>query len=151
MVAAHRRADARRDFVTDDHRAHEGRAGDAARLRQCQRGRNGRRARVINAVAKNVIDLSRVCGAAVDEAGRARSGTLPECKARAAVADFFSQRFFKQRGGRQHRARPERGEPVDHGAFGVARHLGRDGLVAVGGGPMGELFDDVRGLVHGGG
>ena len=71
MRAAHHRADASGDLVADDHRTQEFLAG--ARAWQRERRGDGRRARVIDAVAIDVVDLDRVRGGAVDQRNRART------------------------------------------------------------------------------
>ena len=144
VVAAHGGADAGGDFVTDDDRAHQRFAGDAARLRERQRSRDGRRAGVVNAVAKNIIDFGRVGGAAVDQSGSAGGGDSAEREARFAVAEFFGERRFIECGRWQHCAGQERGEPVDDRALGVMRHVGRDRLLAVVNSEAGELFNDAH-------
>ena len=58
--AAHRRADARGNLVADDDRAQEGLARCAACLRERERGSDGRRAGMVDAVAEDVIHLDGV-------------------------------------------------------------------------------------------
>src|SRR5205823_10552434 len=62
MRAAHQGADARRDLVADDHGTQEVRPLEAERVRRGDGGSAG----VIDAVAVDVVDFYRVCGAAMD-------------------------------------------------------------------------------------
>ncbi len=95
--APHRRADARRDLVADDHRAQELRAVAPVRLRERQRRRDGRRARVVDAVAVDVVHLDGVRRGAVDQRGRARRRRTSEREACGAVVQIVRQRAFESR------------------------------------------------------
>ena len=80
--AAHRGADAGRDLVPDDHRAQERFAARAPGLRERERGRDRRRAGVVDAVAEDVVDLDRVRGRAVDQRRGAHGRAPAEGEAR---------------------------------------------------------------------
>ena len=142
--AAHRRADAGRDLVADDHRAQERFAARAARLGERERGGNGRRAGVIDAVAEDVVDLDRVRGRAVDQRRGADGRPAAEREAGRAAIELVGERALEQRRGRHDRAGEERGVPVDHRALGVMQHVRRYGSAAGRCGERGEPLDDVH-------
>ena len=127
MRASHRRADARRDLVADDHRPQEIPALEAERV--CRS--DGRRAGMVDAVTIDIVDFDRVRGGAVDERQGARITGLAE-------------RFLQQRRGRHDAAGQERGMPVDHGAPRVMHHFRRYRLRAPTRSPGGEALDDVH-------
>ena len=142
--AAHRRADAGRDLVADDHRAQECFAARATGLGERERGRDRRRAGVVDAVAEDVVDLDRVRGRAVDQR-RGTHGRAPaQREARIAAIELLGERALEHRRRRDHCAGEERRVPVDHRALRVVQHLRRDRFAAGGFGERGEPLDDVH-------
>src|SRR5207245_3258314 len=141
---AHGGGDPGRNLVAEDHRAQEGLARGASRLRHRERRGDGRRPRVVDAVAIDVVDLDAMRRRAVDE----RRGTYPGKpaigEARSAPADLLRKRAFEQGRGRNHRPRKERRVPVDHDALRLMQHLRRHRLTAIALGEPGETLDDVH-------
>jgi hypothetical protein len=142
--AAHRLSDARRYFVADDHRAQEGLARRAARLRNGERRGDGRRAGMVDAFAEDVVDFGGMRRRAVDDRGRAHARAPPVRQPGAAFSDLLGERTLEQRGGRNDRAGEERRVPVDHGALGVVQDLGRQGPRALPLRPLREALDDAH-------
>ncbi len=101
----HDGADARRDLVADDDRAHEALAVDLARLSQRERGRDHGATGVIDRIPKNVVELDGVRGRAVDQGCDRRRGALARrVEARAAGADLLVERLDHHGRGRDHAA-----------------------------------------------
>ena len=125
MRAAHRRGDARRDLVAHDHRAQKRLARCAAGLSEGERGGDGGRARVIDAVAEDVVHLDRMRGRAVDERRRAHRGAPAQGEPGFAAVELFGERALERSGGRDHGAGKERRVPIDHRAFCVVQQLRR--------------------------
>ncbi len=132
MRAPHGRADARGYLVADDDAAQEGLAARAAFLGHRQGGGDGRRARMVDRVAVDVVHLHGVRGGGVDQRRGSYRGFASEREPRPAAVEVFGERFFQQRRRRRHRAGQERRIPVDHRTLGVMQHFGRNRLRAEG-------------------
>ena len=150
MRAAHGRPYARGDLVADDHAAQERFAVQLPRLPECERRCDGGRAGVVDAVAKDVVELCGMRGGAVDERRSAGRGGPAERKPGTAAIELLREPFLEQRGGRKACARVERGVPVDHRTLGVMQHFVAELAATPLPGERGEALDDVHQVLEDG-
>ncbi len=138
-------ADPRRDLVAGDDGAQEFQAARLPVLRQGERGRDGRGARVVDRVAEDVVELDRVRRGAVDERASAGGGAPPEGERGTAAVQLVGQHALEQRGRGDDGAGKERRVPVDDGALRVVDHRRGERLRAQAVRELREALDDEQG------
>ena len=146
VSAAHGRGDARGDLVADDHRAQELLARGAARLRDGERSGDGRRPGMVDALAENVVHLECVRGRAVDERRGSYRRAPAQGEMRVTEVQLPGESALEQHRRRNHGSGKQRGVPIDHRAFGVVQHIGRDGPLATVIGKPRETLYHVHGM-----
>ncbi len=96
---------------------------------------------MVDAFAENVVHLERVRSRAVDE-GRGPHRRAPaQGEMRVTEVQLPGESALEQHRRRNHGSGKQRGVPIDHRAFGVVQHIGRDGpLATVIGKPRESLY-----------
>ncbi len=120
----HGRADAGRDLIAHRDRAQQVAAGTALVLGDGQGRGDHRDAGVVHRVAKDVVELDRVGGRAVDPGGQGGKRRGPEPReAGAPMAELAEMRAHQLAGRGDARARIQGREPVQHRALGMVHDV----------------------------